>query len=139
LNIEWWLLVTTTPVLLVEDNCDDEFLALRTLRKLGFEKIEVARDGREAVTILLGDETEGIVPKIATPSYIILDLRLPKLDGLEVLRKIRASDRTRDVPVYVLSSSEDPHDKEICSKLGVLAFIPKPLTVDIFKTVITGQ
>jgi len=131
--------VTTNPVLLVEDNCDDEFLALRTLRKLGIEKVDVARDGREAINMLLGDESAGSAPKIATPSFILLDLRLPKLDGLEVLRKLRSREHTKEVPVYVLTSSEDPHDKEVCKDLGVIAFIPKPLTVDYFKKVLANS
>lgn len=120
-------------VLLVEDNCDDEFLATRTLRKLGYSIVDVARDGREAVNMLIGDESTGESACIDPPELIFLDLRLPKLDGLEVLRKIRTCDQTRNVPVYVLTSSEDPHDKEVCADLGVRAFIPKPLTVDSFK------
>ena len=127
--------MSVTTVLLVEDNSDDEFLALRTLRKMGMSDVKVARDGREAISMLLGDESSGSPPQIEPPSYLFLDLRLPKLDGLEVLRKIRACERTRNVPVYVLTSSEDPHDKEVCRNLGVLAFLPKPLSVDSFKGV----
>ena len=124
--------MTGITVLLVEDNSDDEFLALRTLKKLGLQDVKVARDGREAVSVLLGDEATGAPPQLETPSCIFLDLRLPKLDGLEVLRKIRSSERTRNIPVYVLTSSEDPHDKEVCRDLGVSVFLAKPLTVESF-------
>jgi CheY-like chemotaxis protein len=120
-------------VFLVEDNSDDEFLALRTLRKMGYSDVTIARDGREAISLLLGDEGEGRAPGMELPSLMLLDLRLPKLDGLEVLRKVRSSERTKSVPVYILTSSEDPHDKEVCQDLGVLGFLPKPLTVESFK------
>ncbi len=121
------------PILLVEDNSDDEFLAIRTLHKLGFTDVTVVRDGREAVTMLLGDETAGMPPRMPVARFILLDLRLPKLDGLEVLRKLRENARTSNLPVFILTSSEDPHDKEFCRDLSALAFIPKPLTVDSFR------
>lgn len=124
-----------STVFLVEDNCDDEFLALRTLRKMGYKDVTVARDGREAIALLLGDESVGRPVAMEPPSLMLLDLRLPKMDGLEVLRKVRSSERTKDVPVYILTSSEDPHDKEVCQDLGVLGFLPKPLTVESFTSV----
>ncbi|GAM08473.1 response regulator MprA [Geobacter sp. OR-1] len=131
--------MSIVKVLLIEDNSDDEFLALRTLKKMGFFDVKVARDGREAINMLLGDESAGLPPQIDPPSFMLLDLRLPKLDGLEVLRKLRSSGRTSGVPVYVLTSSEDPHDKEVCKNLGVIAFLPKPLTVDVFQSVLQSS
>ncbi|MBI5657545.1 MAG: response regulator [Geobacter sp.] len=119
-------------ILLVEDNSDDEFLALRTLHKMGFKDVRVARDGREAINLLLGDEGGGSLPQLENPRFVLLDLRLPKLDGLEVLRKLRGDTRTRTLPIYILTSSEDPHDKEVCRELGALGFLPKPLTVESF-------
>ena len=125
-------------VLLVEDNSDDEFLALRAMRKMGITDVKVARDGREAINMLLGDDSAGSPqPQIVPPAFLLLDLRLPKLDGLEVLRKLRSCGRTKDVPVYVLTSSEDPHDKEVCKGLGVIAFLPKPLSVESFRNVLS--
>jgi two-component system, response regulator len=121
------------PILLVEDNSDDEFLAIHTLHIMGFNDVTVVRDGREAVTMLLGDETAGTLPRIAVPKFILLDLRLPKLDGLEVLRMLRGNVRTSKLLVFILTSSEDPHDKDVCRDLNVLAFIPKPLKVDSFR------
>nr|WP_246559396.1 response regulator [Geoanaerobacter pelophilus] len=125
--------------MLVEDNSDDEFLALRTLKKMGFSNVLVARDGREAISMLMGEEPAGSSAQIEPPEFLLLDLRLPKLDGLEVLRKLRSNGSTKDVPVYVLTSSEDPHDKEVCKQLGVVAFLPKPLTVDSFKSVLVSS
>jgi len=121
-------------VVLIEDNCDDEFLALRTLRRLGYDDVAVARDGKEAVAMLVGTE-DSLPPSL--PVFVLLDLRLPKLDGLDVLRAIRANETTRDLPVYVLSSSEDPTDMDVCRNLGVLAIIAKPLDMHEFGRLLT--
>lgn len=110
--------------MLVEDNCDDEWITLRVLKKTGLNKVTVASDGFEALQLLYGDQSdEGTGP----PDLIILDLRLPKIDGLEVLKRIRSDERTKNCSVLILTSSEDPHDKEVCVALGVTAFFPKPL------------
>lgn len=121
--------MTELSVLLVEDNEDDQELAIWVLKKIGMKNITVAKDGLEAVNMLLGDELSerdgGYRPDI-----IILDLRLPKMDGLDVLRKIRSDERTKDIRVYALTSSEDPYDREVCAELGVPAFFSKPLKVN---------
>ena len=127
--------MTGSRILLVEDNSDDEFLALRALRKMGFKDVLVARDGRDAISRLHGVDTANGSAPADLPQFVLLDLRLPKLDGLEVLRKLRGDERTRDLPVYILTSSEDPHDKEVCQELGVRAFLPKPLTMESFRAV----
>ena len=114
-------------VMLVEDNKDDEELAVWVLRKIGIENITVARNGLEANTMLHGDESSGVDP-VCRPDMILLDLRLPKIDGLDVLRSIRSDGRTKDIMVYALTSSDDPYDKEVCKELGVPAFFAKPLT-----------
>src|SRR5579875_3289233 len=91
-------------VLLVEDNPDHELLALHALRKANLANaIHVARDGEEAVRMLHGTPEEGGLP---VPQVILLDLKLPKIDGLEVLERIRSNPRTRRVPVVVLTSSD---------------------------------
>ena len=107
-------------VLLVEDNRDDEELALWSLKKVGITRVTVAHDGLEALTRLLGEENP-------LPEVLLLDLRLPKIDGLEVLRQLRDNERTRGLRVFALTSSEDPQDKKVCSELGVIAFFSKPL------------
>ena len=119
-----------TSVLLIEDNCDDEYLALRTLRKAGIASIVVARDGREALDLLLGADQP-------PPEFVLLDLRLPVVDGLEVLATLRRHERTKALPVLILSSSEDPHDREVCSRLGVVAYLGKPLDLIEFQRALT--
>jgi CheY-like chemotaxis protein len=113
-------------VLLIEDNKDDEWLTLRSLKKLGLENVSVARDGRTALCMLLGDQETGEQVS-CTPDLIMLDLRLPKIDGLDVLRKIRTDPVLGEVKVCVLTSSEDPNDMDVCRNLGVLEFFSKPL------------
>lgn len=110
-------------ILLVEDNADDEFLARVALKRAGLEQVAVARDGSLALEMLYGDGEGGPLPDL-----IILDLRLPKIDGLQVLQKIREDVRTMTLPVLVLTSSEDPGDKESCRRLGIIDFVTKPLT-----------
>jgi two-component system response regulator len=114
-------------VLLVEDNKDDQVLALWVLNKLGLNNVTVASDGLEALHLLHGNSGAG-VDVSCKPDIIILDLRLPKLDGLDVLRRLRSDERTKDISVYALTSSEDPYDKQVCNELGVPAFFAKPLT-----------
>ena len=110
-------------IVLVEDNRDDEELALWSLKKAGVQEVTVARDGVEALRLLLG---EGERPPLR-PELVLLDLRLPKIDGIEVLQQLRNDERTRTLPVIILTSSEDPHDKKLCTELGALAFLSKPL------------
>jgi len=117
-------------VLLIEDNSDDEWFALWALKKIGITNITVARDGSEALILLHGDERQDIMTMVL-PAIILLDLRLPKIDGLEVLRRIRSDERTKNCKVVVLTSSEDPHDKETCAALGVSAFMSKPLNENV--------
>jgi CheY-like chemotaxis protein len=113
-------------VLLVEDNQDDEELAKWALNKAGIHQVTVVRNGAEAVKALLDEATDSILPNL-----VLLDLRLPKIDGIDVLYQLRAHERTRDLRVIALSSSEDPHDKAVCRELGVLAFLTKPLNEKI--------
>lgn len=113
-------------VLLIEDNPDDEFLTRWVLSKCGIGRLTVAHDGREAIHLLLGSGT--VAPPV--PDLVILDLRLPKIGGIEVLRRIRDDARLAALPVMVLTSSEDPGDKQVCSRLGIVSFIAKPLHAD---------
>lgn len=116
-------------VMLVEDNRDDKELAIWVLNKIGLQNIIVANDGQEAISMLHGDFSAGVGPT-CRPDIVLLDLRLPRIDGLEVLRRIRSDERTMDIKVFALTSSEDPHDKETCKELGVIAFLSKPLKID---------
>lgn len=112
-------------ILLVEDNPDDVELALRAFEELRLElEVVVARDGAEALDRLLG---VGGAPPIC-PEVVLLDLKLPKLDGLEVLRRIRTHAATRHVPVVVLTSSSEPRDILDSYDRGANGFVQKPVS-----------
>jgi CheY-like chemotaxis protein len=114
-------------ILLVEDNADDEALALRALSKNNIaNEVVVARDGAEAVAYLLG--VPGAQEPGPLPAVVLLDLKLPKLDGLEVLQRIRASPRTRRIPVVVLTSSKEDRDIVESYDCGANSFIRKPVS-----------
>jgi len=110
-------------VLLVEDNIDDRFLTRRILRKAGINEVRVANDGQEALNLLL-------TPGEPLPEMLILDLRLPRVDGLKVFIELRRQERTMALPVLILTSSDDPMDREACLKLGAMAFLVKPLELN---------
>lgn len=118
--------MTMKPILLVEDNPDDELLTLRALKKNHIQNdVVVARDGPEALAYLFGDEAGG--KEAITPSIVLLDLKLPKIDGIEVLRRIRNDPRTRLVPVVILTSSREEQDLINGYQLGANSYIRKPV------------
>ena len=120
----------TVEILLVEDNPNDLELALRAFEKHKFaNSIEVARDGQEALDYLLGGNgrAAGIAPRL-----VLLDLKLPKVDGLQVLREIRADDTLRHLPVVILTSSREESDIVESYDLGVNSYIVKPVDFDKF-------
>lgn len=107
-------------ILLVEDNSDDEELTLRALKKSQVpNQVVVARDGAEAVSILFDKDVQ--------PQVVLLDLNLPKLDGLEVLRRIRAHEPTKHLPVVVLTSSKEDKDIARSYQLGANSYVRKPV------------
>ena len=124
--------MNSAQILLVEDNSNCEELALRSLRKAGYADVAVARDGVEALGMLLGEECGGII-HLSEPRFVLLDMKLPKIDGVGVLQRLRSNERTRSLKVFALSSSEDPRDIEECMSLGVLAVLPKPLQAETLK------
>lgn len=115
-------------ILLVEDNPDDEALTLRALKKQNVvNEIIVARDGAEAIDYLFAEgKYEGRVPN-GNPTLMLLDLKLPKIDGLEVLRRVRSSDRTRMIPVIILTSSDEEKDIIDSYSLGANSYVRKPV------------
>ena len=115
-------------ILLVEDNANDEALTLRALKRSNIgNEVVVVRDGAEAVEYLLGRGSEaGQVPR-ELPQLILLDLKLPKLDGLEVLRRIRGEERTRSLPVVIFTSSKEERDIAEGYRLGANSYIRKPI------------
>jgi CheY-like chemotaxis protein len=117
---------------LVEDNPDDEFLALRALRKNNVaNEVIVAHDGLEALNYLFGEGTQAGKPPLV-PEVILLDLKLPKVDGLEVLRRIRADERTRRIPTVILTTSGESIDIEASYDNGCNSYIRKPVDFEQF-------
>ena len=118
-------------ILLVEDNPDDEALTRRALAKNNIQnEVLVAHDGAEALDYLLGTGAHAGHP--IAPEVILLDLKLPKVDGLEVLRRIRADDRTRLLPVVILTSSREERDLVSGYGLGANSYIRKPVDFQQF-------
>ena len=119
-------------ILLVEDDPDHELLTIRALKKSGIaNEMRVARDGEEAIEMLFGGQQDGS-PAPELPQLVLLDLKLPKIDGLEVLRRIRESDLTNMLPVVVLTSSDEESDIVRSYKLGVNSYIRKPVNFSDF-------
>jgi two-component system, response regulator len=125
----------TVEILLVEDNPNDLELAMHAFERHKFSnRVEVARDGQEALDYLLGTngQAAGVTPKV-----ILLDLKLPRVDGLEVLRAIRADDGLRHLPVVILTSSREERDIVDSYDLGVNSYIVKPVDFAQFSQIIT--
>jgi two-component system, response regulator len=117
-----------STILLVEDNADDEALALRALRRNNIaNRVDVARDGVEAIDYLFRDDAREL------PQVILLDLKLPKVDGLEVLRRIREHPRTRLLPVVILTSSSEQKDLVESYSQGANSYIRKPVDFEQFQ------
>lgn len=119
-------------LLIVEDNPEDLDLTLRAFRQSKLtNKIHVARDGVEALEFLFG-ANGGKGPAPAAPRVVLLDLKLPKIDGIEVLRRIKADPRTQSIPVVVLTSSKEQRDVIESYKLGVNSYLVKPVNFERF-------
>ncbi len=120
-------------ILLVEDNANDEYLTLRALKKYNVANdVVVARDGVEALDYLFctGSHADRDVRDV--PVVVLLDLKLPRVDGLEVLRRVRDDERTRLLPVVILTSSNEERDVINGYKLGTNSFVQKPVDFGAF-------
>ena len=126
-------IVSPKTILLVEDNPDDEALTLRALNKNNiFNELKVARDGQEALDYFFGEDAS----ERPAPAVVLLDLKLPKIDGLEVLRRIRADPRTCLQPIVILTSSKEEQDIVSGYSLGANSYIRKPVDFNQFMEVI---
>ncbi len=115
-------------ILVIEDNADDMELLMRELRKASMDQhVKAFADGMDALEYF-GERGDLCANLVA----IFLDLKLPRLDGLALLKAIRAKDHLAAIPVIVMTSSNSPDDLDLCKKLGVFSFVPKPLTISSF-------
>ena len=119
------------PILLVEDNPDDEELTLRALRKHNLaDEVIVKRDGQEAIDFIVGSDAKRNGHSI--PQLVLLDLKIPKIDGLQVLKSLRSYECTRYVPVVVLTSSNEEQDLISSYQLGANSYVRKPVNFHRF-------
>jgi two-component system response regulator len=120
-------------ILLVEDNPQDLALALRALKKANVtNRIEVARDGAEALDFIFCEGAHAGRRMDDRPNVILLDLKLPKVDGLEVLQRLKNDPRTKAIPVVVLTSSKEQRDVVESYNLGTNSYVVKPVSFDQF-------
>ena len=122
---------TASPnILVVEDNVDDRFMLLRQLERAHFDdQVMVIENGKTALDHLL--------KATSVPLVLFLDLRLPGLGGVEILREIRRTDRLQGIPVIIMTGSSDPNDLQECNLLGVTAFLEKPVSLTTFIKTVT--
>lgn len=127
----------TTPseveILLIEDNPNDVELTLRALKQRNLaNQVFVCRDGAEALDFFFGDGKSGLREIGVVPKVVLLDLKLPKVDGLEILRRLKENDATKAVPVVVLTSSREEPDVATAYRLGANSYIVKPVDFESF-------
>ena len=119
-------------IVLVEDNPSDAELITRSLKKHNLaNKITLLKDGAEALDFLFSGSRQAVAPKV-----VLLDIKLPKVDGLEVLRRMKSEPSTKDIPVVILTSSNQERDIEAAYKLGVNSFVTKPIRFNEFAKVV---
>jgi len=125
-------------IMLVEDNANDEELTLRALRKANIaNSVFVARDGQEAVDFLFGTGQHAGREPPTMPAVVLLDLKLPKLNGIDVLHRLRADPRTRLIPVVVLTSSSEDEDMLRSYESGANSYVRKPVEFAAFAEAVT--
>ncbi|MCW5747029.1 MAG: response regulator [Alphaproteobacteria bacterium] len=125
--------MSTKAILLVEDNPDDEALTLRAFHKNNIRNdVVVARDGVEALDYLFATGPHAGRDAGELPQVVLLDLKLPRVDGLEVLRRVRANERTRLLPIVILTSSKEERDLIEGYRLGCNSYVRKPVDFDEF-------
>jgi two-component system response regulator len=125
-------------IMVVEDNPDDEELTLRALRSANLaNQLVLARDGVEALDFLFGTGKHAGRDTSAMPCVVLLDLKLPKVDGIEVLKRLRANERTRSLPVVVLTSSNEQKDVVASYQFGTNSYVRKPVNFGEFSKAVS--
>jgi len=125
--------VDTAEILLVEDNPNDVELTLRALRKQNLDsKVFVVRDGAEALDFIFASGAYASRNLESRPKVVLLDLKLPKVDGIEVLKRVKSDERTKNIPVVMLTSSQEERDVAASYGLGVNSYIVKPVDFSNF-------
>jgi len=125
--------VDAAKIMLVEDDSQDLELTLRALGKANLaDQIQVARDGVEALDFIFGEGSHAGRDVGTIPRLILLDIKLPKVDGMAVLEPLKADSRTRSIPVVMLTSSSEVKDLTQCYRLGVNSYIVKPVNMNAF-------
>lgn len=120
-------------ILLVEDRPEDAELTLRALRKNNFaNRVHWVKDGEQALEFLFGTGAYGARDGAAPPRLVLLDIKMPKVDGIEVLRRLKQQERTRAIPVVVMTSSNEERDVVETYRLGVNSYIVKPVSFEAF-------
>lgn len=121
------------PILLVEDDPKDEALTRRALTKHGVANpIDIAHDGQEALDYLFGSGGAEVGGSRPLPAVVLLDLNLPKISGLDVLKRIRSEERTKRLPVVILTSSDEERDLDVGYELGCNSYVRKPVEFEEF-------
>jgi len=125
-------------ILLVEDNADDAEMAIHALRKKNLaNKLIHLQDGEEALDFLFGTGKFAGRDVTIRPRLILLDLKMPKVDGMQVLAKVKSNDATKKIPVVILTSSKEDPDLSKCYELGANSYIVKPVEFDSFNNAVT--
>lgn len=123
--------------MIVEDNPQDLELTIRSLRESKLTlRVFVARDGAEALNYIFDDDGNPPAPRRELPKFILLDLQLPKVSGLQVLERLKRDARTQRIPVVILSSSKEPGDLARGYELGVNSYIVKPVSYEGYRQVV---
>ena len=125
-------------IILVEDNASDAELITRTLRKSNLANhIVLVKDGAEALDLLFGENGRAAKAADGIPRVVLLDIKLPKVDGIEVLRRMKSDERTREIPVVMLTSSNEDQDIRAAYALGVNSYVTKPIRFAEFAKVVS--
>lgn len=125
-------------ILLIEDNAYDAELAIRALKKVNLANHLVhLQDGEEALRFLFGNDDNDVNKTVSKPKLILLDIKMPKVDGLEVLKQLKSDARTKNIPVVIMTSSQEGEDVVKCYQYGVNSYVVKPLNFDNFSKAVS--